>query len=447
MKALFFLRHYNDIDHITPVISKWVEAGHSCDAVLVGNPKFRTDYRIRFLGSLRNVRVDVIRDVLPSIEFLRWRLQMLLLRNSLRHSFVGPLVSALARFYDAKRRERAWRDSAQRLLERSFKGIEGGVVVFDWITKDSPVSVEWVEHFVATARSRGIGAVSLPHGDSPHANRMIRQGEWTLKPDTLFSAANIFDKLVIPNELCAGRFRPFLDNSAIAVLGSPRYCDEWLDRLATLSPPAVLPSRPGIRLKIVLFLRKSNFTTFWEEVGEVIGMISTFPGVELIIKPHTRGGWRQPLTRNSSLGDMRNVSVAEDNVHSIPLMNWADVIIDLATSVVFEAVKAKKPVLAADYLHCGRSALAYYMPETELKCRDDVYRRIDEFLSNGCESFYVEEHRQRFIEEMLHVGGADVLPRYVALLESQAGSKRGSGGATSPVGKVASPDRHPFDRE
>ena len=85
------------------------------------------------------------------------------------------------------------------------------------------------------------------------------------------------------------------------------------------------------------------------------------------------------------------MSVAGDDVHSIQLMNWADVIIDLATSVVFEAVKAEKPVLAADYLHAGRSALAQFMPETELKCRDDVYRRIDEFLSDGCDSFYVKE--------------------------------------------------------
>jgi hypothetical protein len=170
-----------------------------------------------------------------------------------------------------------------------------------------------------------------------------------------------------------------------------------------------------------MFLRKSNFTTFWEEVEEVVGMIAAFPGVELVIKPHTRGGWRQPLTRNASLRRLPNVSVAADNVHSIPLMNWADVIIDLATSVVFEAVKAKKPVLAADYLHAGRSALAHFMPETELKCRDDVYTRINEFLSSGCDSFYVEEHRHRFIDEMLHAGGADVLPRYVALLEGQAG--------------------------
>jgi hypothetical protein len=112
--------------------------------------------------------------------------------------------------------------------------------------------------------------------------------------------------------------------------------------------------------------------------------------------------------------------VAGDDVHSIQLMNWADVIIDLATSVVFEAVKAEKPVLAADYLHAGRSALAQFMPETELKCRDDVYKRINGFLSNNCKSFYVKENRQRFIDEMLHAGGPDVLTRYVALLEAQA---------------------------
>ena len=57
-----------------------------------------------------------------------------------------------------------------------------------------------------------------------------------LKPDTLFSAAVIFDKVVVPNELCAKRFRPFMDDQAIAVLGSARYCDEWLGKLAHLSP-------------------------------------------------------------------------------------------------------------------------------------------------------------------------------------------------------------------
>jgi GT2 family glycosyltransferase len=117
------------------------------------------------------------------------------------------------------------------------------------------------------------------------------------------------------------------------------------------------------------------------------------------------------------------VSVAGGGVHSAQLLEWADVIVDLATSVSFEAVKVGKPVLAADYLIAGRSTVAHYMPETELRCRDDVYEKIDGFLRNGCDSFYIEEHRQRFIDEMLHVGGPDVLPRFVALLESQVRTK------------------------
>lgn len=420
MKALFFLRHYNDIDHISPIIFKWIASGHQCDVVLIGRKKFRHDFRIEFLSQLDGVRVAHIGEVFSPLEYLKWRLQMLLLTDNVRRLFfLGSLVSALAEIYHAERRAPLWRHIAGKLLTRSFAGVNGGVVIFDWIERNSVICVEWVEVVIEMARTMGLGTVSLPHGDSPHANQLIRRGEWKVKPDTVFSAARIFDKLVVPNELCAIRFRPFLNEQAIAVLGSPRFCEEWLTKLAEILPPSPL-SRSENQLKIVMFLRKANFTTFWEEVGEAVHLIAAFPGVKLIIKPHTRSGWKQSFTKDSSIRRLSNVSVAGDDAHSAHLMEWADVIIDLATSVVFEAVRAKKPVLAADYLHAGRSAIALYMPETELRCRDDVYMKIDGFLANGCDSFYIEENRQRFLNEMLDVGGIDVLPRYVGLLENSA---------------------------
>ncbi|KIO48892.1 hypothetical protein [Nitrosospira sp. NpAV] len=425
MKALFFLRHYNDIDHVTPVIYKWVNSGHTCDIVLIGNSRFRNDYRIEFLRKLNGVRMAYISDLLPPIEFARWFLQTLILIRSLRRPFIGPIMAAIAKSYDARRRAPVWHSTAQRLLARSFGDAHEGVVVFDWIERNSSICVEWVGVMLSTARAMGLGTVSLPHGDSPHASQLIRRRELRLEPDTTFANAGIFDKVVVPNELCSVRFRPFMDNQKLAVLGSPRYCDEWLAKLATLMPPSPL-TRSGSRLKVVLFLRKSNFSTFWEEVGEVVRVVAGFPGVELIIKPHTRGGWQQSLTRDASLRRLPNVSVAGD-IHSIHLMNWADVIIDLATSVVFEAVKAKKPVLAGDYLHAGRSALAEYLPETELRCRDDVYRQIEGFLTHGCDNFYIEAHHQRFVKEMINVGDADVLSRYVALLEEQGRARTSQG--------------------
>ena len=421
MKALFFLRHYNDIDHITPVIVKWIESGHSCDVILIGAKRFRNDFRIAFLSNLSGVRVAHIRELFSPFLYFKWRLQMLLLTGNLRRLFIGPFVRLLAEIYDAKRRIPLWRATAGYLLSRSFERDDKGVVAFDWIERNSVIAVEWVEVVIVMAREMGLGSVSLPHGDSPHANQLIRRGEWHVGPDPLFSTAKIFDKVVVPNELCAKRFRPFLKENAIAILGSPRYCEEWLAKLAELMPASPL-TRSNSRLKIVMFLRKANFTTFWEEVNEVVHLIAAFPGVELVIKPHTRSGWKQSLTKDRALKQLQNVTIAGDEVHSIHLMRWADICIDLATSVVFEAVRVKKPVLAADYLHAGRSAIAVYMPETELRCRDDVYEKINKFLEVGCHDFYIEEHRQRFLREMLDVSGSDVLPRYVALLEAAAGA-------------------------
>ena len=420
MKALFFLRHYNDIDHISPVIFKWIDSGHQCDVVLIGAKKFRHDFRVEFLSQLDGVRVAHICELFSPLDYLKWRLQMFLLTGNVRRLFFGSLVSSLAEVYHAKKREPLWRYVAGKLLTRSFEDAYGGVVTFDWIERNSVICVEWVEVVIAMARTMGLSIVSLPHGDSPHANQLIRRGEWKVKPDTIFSTARIFDKLVVPNELCAKRFRPFLDEQAIAVLGSPRFCEEWLLKLVEMLPPSPL-THSDDQLKIVMFLRKANFTTFWEEVSEVVHLIADFPNVKLIIKPHTRSGWKQSLTKDSSVRRLPNVCVAGDAAHSAHLMNWADVIIDLATSVVFEAVRAKKPVLAADYLHAGRSIIALYMPETVLRCRDDVYEKIDQFLSNGCDSFYNETHRQCFLNEMLDVGGTDVLSRYVNLLEKSSG--------------------------
>ncbi len=420
MKALFFLRHYNDIDHVTPVIHQWIQSGHQCDVVLIGSAKFRRDFRVKYLSYLQGVRVAHMNELFSWVDYWKWRLQMLILtRNVRRIKVIGRLAEKLAERFDEKKREPLWRHTAEFLLHRCFGGNGKGVVAFDWIERNSVICVEWVEVVIAIAKERKLGTVSLPHGDSPHASQLIRRGERRVVPDTTFSAARIFDRVVVPNELCAVRFRPFMTGNQLAVLGSPRYCETWLKILSELMPPSPL-IRSDSKLKVVIFLRKANFTTFWEEVSEVVHMIAEFPDIELIIKPHTRSGWKQSLTKDSSIKQLPNVRIAGDDAHSVHLMNWSDVIIDLATSVVFEAVRAKKPVLAADYLIAARSAVAYYMPETELKCRDDVYEKINGFLIRGVADFYVEEHRQRFLREMLDYPDANVLPRYVSLLEQLA---------------------------
>jgi len=415
MKALFFLRHYNDVDHITPVITRWAETGHACDVVLIGFDRFRDDYRIKHLQSFEKISVAHIRDVIPRWVYLAWRLQMVPVLSTFRRSLLKTPIRLQEKLWPRQRRESLWRRVNRLLLERTFGDDNRGVVAFDWVERNTTIATEWIETILIMARERGLSTASLPHGDSPHANKLIRRNERKPGPDPVFSAAAMFDKVAVPNELCATRFRPFINHEDVVVLGSPRYCDEWLARLVNIIPPSPL-ERGESQLKMVLFLRKATFTTFWEEVGIVIHMLADFPGLELIIKPHTRGGWQQLLTWDRSIRRRPNVHIANGNLHSPHLIGWADAIMDVATSVSFEAVKLNKPVLAADYLHAGRSVVADYMPETALNCRDDVYYKTEALLRNGDKNFYVEANRQRFIHDMIDQGKPDILSRYVEFL-------------------------------
>ena len=419
MKALFFLRHYNDIDHVTPVVHKWINRGHTCDLVLMGASHFREDFRVIYLADLEGVRVARIDEILSRRQYFRMHLQKLLLDRNLRGTLGASTARLLDRVVNPARRVRFWEKLARLILLRSFTRGESGVVAFDWISSNSVFPIEFVQTVVASAKDMGLGTVSLPHGDSPHANLLVRIEELKLEPHTKFAAASMFDRIVVPNELCATRFRPFADDSAVAVLGSPRYCDEWLKVLGTLLPQSPLQSDTD-KLKIVLFLRKSVFSIFWEEVERVVRLLASFPQVQLIVKAHTRGGWRQPLSGNRALRQLDNVEFVAAEVHSAHLLSWADVVIDIATSVAFEAVKIGKPVLAADYLHAGTSTVGVYMPDCVLHCRDDVYSKVEGFLHNGCDNFYVDEQRERFLAEIVDVPDTAVLSRYVNLLESQA---------------------------
>lgn len=418
MKALFFLRHYNDIDHITPVIHKWVERGHTCDVVLLGETHFREDFRVLYLASLNGVRVATLDEIISRRQSARMRLQKLLQDRNVRRWLPGAVKHALERLLGREKRTEFWQKIARIILERSFSRGEAGVVAFDWISSNSVFPIEFVQTVVATAGEMGLNTVSLPHGDSPHANLLVRVEELTLAPHRKFAAASMFSRIVVPNELCATRFRPFVEDSVVAVLGSPRYCDEWLAKLATLLPQSPLEKKPG-KLKLVLFLRKRDFSIFWDEVNRVIRLLAAFPEVDLIVKAHTRGGWKQPLSRARELRQLENVHFVASKVHSPHLLEWADVIVDIATSVAFEAVKLNKPVLAADYLHAGTSTVGRYMPECILHCRDDIYSKVQDFIRNGCGDFYDAAQRQQFLDEIVDVPDCDVLPRYVELLESQ----------------------------
>jgi hypothetical protein len=67
-KYLFHLNTYNDVDHITPVIYKFLSKGETVDVVFLSDFDYENDYRINFLAqyerfsATRASRLDHLRS-------------------------------------------------------------------------------------------------------------------------------------------------------------------------------------------------------------------------------------------------------------------------------------------------------------------------------------------------------------------------------------------------
>lgn len=424
-KAVFFLRHYNDIDHIVPVIYKWlVMQKGPVDVVITSNPGYLNDYRIQFLRQYEDLQLHFIGDFLPEKQreqvYREYRINQMMRYHPIRVAYKIP-KKIRNRFFPVRSRALYDTPFVERMLNELFKDVDRGIVVLDWIATGmmNTPQLKFVKPVISTAKARGFRAISLPHGDSPYHSRMETIDDLNYSGLNSYAVGELFDYVVVPNELCARRYRPHMDSNRIKVLGSPRFNDEWLNILAALHPRYETEKEEG-KLKVVLFLRHGGYPIFWEEVMRTMRLVTQFSEVCLIVKPHTRNSGLQQLIKaypELNTASVPHLEFVSDDVHSVSLLHWADMVIDLGNSVVYEAVKRGKPVLAMEYLHAGYSTIAYYMKRCAMCCRDDLYDTIQSFVENRHYQLYDDEERKRFIQEIVEVPDANVLERYVLFLE------------------------------
>jgi hypothetical protein len=322
-------------------------------AVYCINPEYdiRNDYRLDFLKDI-GVKVDYIYNNFDqdlgilhrAMRFLFQRSYALQRGLDRKHRSLSSILSnsfqVLARItgtklYKLTRRKFYNLRWARNILEQT--GAQ--VLCFDWVRPERYV----VEVLLRAAKEKSIPALALPHGVYLYTNDLVKID---LTEDRVREKYNRYDHVVVQNSL----FKKVLSKSGvekekIIVLGSARYCNEWMEEYKKILPRVMKSSDENSgKLKVVFMTTRSRYRVRVDKTVRTFDMLSRLDEIDVLVKPHTRTGKDVGMYKNMPLANVSDVS-------SVELCEWADVMLVVGSSIIVEALKLHKPVLYLKYLH------------------------------------------------------------------------------------------------
>jgi hypothetical protein len=423
MTYLFCVRHFNDVDHITPIVWK-MKQGNYPVAVYCINPRYdiENDYRLKFLKEL-GVAVEPIYNAFDQkINGLRYAMRSLFLWfyakgkksssdhpkkflylsrfNQLVAQIIGRVLFELTRitFY-----RKSW---AHYLLKES----KAQLLCFDHILPSRYV----VNVLLKAAKELSIPTFALPHGVYLYTNRSYKIGA---SASQRFYKFNRFDYVIVQNHLRKDVLvQSGIAREKIVVLGSARFCGEWIAQNRKILPRRIESNgRDQERLKVVFMPSKPRCRIDVERMHTTIELLASMREIEAVVKPHTRIGREANLFGNMQLPNVSHVLTSE-------LCEWADVVLIIGSSVITEALMQGKPVLYLKYLHantmlfedCG--ACWTILNEAELK------QALQSLGKKSMEVPYGDENVTRFLAEVVYGGRdkRDVLGDYVQFITNRS---------------------------
>ena len=387
---LFHLRSYNDTDHITPVIDYFIKKKEKVHVLYLSKFDYDKDYRIQYLkkSPLFSIsRVNIVYKIRKHILFNRY---LIFLVEKFK------IISVI-----------------HYLLRKIW--------VNNYLTKAKACIFEWSDSGVINLREsklNKIPTICLPHGYTIYKNMDLNEhiesikyktGNW---PD--HSDRNKFDSYVVNSNRHKELNSSWgLNKKTLKILGNARYCKEWSEFNLSLLKKINFKKCSRNQLKVVFFVPQWAYKVNYLESIKVIKKISNNCNIFLVIKGHTRGSGSISREDYISLVRSNNV-IVNCSIDSPSLINWADVVINVASSIAIEALIQQKPIIYPIYLH--RNKTIFDTPE--LVNLASGYEEVISLLNNhykGDKLFLPNKKflRQFFINEVY--GGNesnDVLKTY-----------------------------------
>jgi len=386
-QLVIFARDAISLDHALPVLWRWREDMDRHAVVVMIGDIDADDWRARAIKSLPRAHIHSLRDLSASFDL-----------NRVLHDLLNGSSRGFVMF-----------DRSSDVIARILRGI---------------------------ARRHSAAFVSLPHGEEPYVNRLTNVDSKEID-DAPSKGFDLYDLTLVSSTFTIEKYR-LSEQANIAVTGSARYCGAWLKiREAMRSGDSGLPETSGLR--VVAFLPKPEKIVDWPELSRFLAILARRDDVTLLAQRHARtnlqyrliqesGDWTlEPVTREDrTLPETFNDPLPEagwrtaaSEVDASALISWANLVLALGTSVTWEAVMRRKPVLELSWCHGNHSTLARFLPATDMRSRDDAIAAINAISRDGPEGFYPDAEWKNFVERFIEPpDGTNVLDMLIRVLDT-----------------------------
>ena len=388
---IFFVRSFNDIDHMAPLIEHLCSENEFCVSVYCVDWNFdiNANINIEYLcskyslstGHLWNPRSDslVTRILIHLISFLR----------SLKPHINKPYVWRLNR--PRALLERFLQNSLS--IEKIFKQHRPSAFVFDLGNAEHPRN----RSLVTAARNHQIPTFCLPHSISLFSNKFITKKKTLAQPNR---------RLFFDHYFCPGLHTSYLSDrgippGSIYELGSMRFSREWM----TIVQNQIVKeefSSSSIGLKVVIFLSQSTYNVSDEALTDMVRNVSQLQGVVSVIKPHTRG---MSLSYLENLTAGTNAAISTKH-HSASLIKWSDVVIVYGSSIAIDALTINRPVIYPNFIDSNSIYLTEFNACLEANSIDELLILLQKMIHGEWSDNTAQHGIDRYLETVVYAGNS-----------------------------------------
>ena len=220
---------------------------------------------------------------------------------------------------------------------------------------------------------------------------------------------NLYDHVAVQNDL----FKEVIVKSGISrekivVLGSARYCSEWMKQNKKMLPRKLVSKGENPKkLKVVFMTTRPKYRIDVEKMLNTFDMLSKINEIELVVKPHTRSGKEASIYKDLPFTNVSDLS-------SVELCEWADVMLVIGSSILIETLIQRKPVLYLKYLHENTTLYEELEACWTIHNEEQLRQALTSLQYNKRKIPYTDENADKFLSEIIYGGQheRDVLAGY-----------------------------------